>query len=115
MREPKANAVHVDHISWDRSEDEKFRGMESRPQQVNLNLNLEGRIQNPLYGIPAETLLRDVEDFAHRRGLVDALPLLRKGALVARDPENYEDIVGEEALDEPEVEALRDEVLHKAS
>lgn len=113
MREPKANAIHVDHVSLDRSEDEKFRGMESRPEQVNLNLNLEGRIQNPLYGIPPETLLRDVEDFAHRRGLVDALPLLRKGALVARDPENYEDIVGEEALDEPEVEALRDEVLHK--
>ncbi len=73
------------------------------------------RIQNPLAGIPPEILLRDVEDFAHRRGLIDALPLLRKGALVARDPENYEDIVGEEALDEPEVEALRDEVLHKAS
>jgi hypothetical protein len=42
-----------------------------------------------------------------------ALPMLKKGALVARDPENYEDIEGEEALDEGEVEALRDEVLHK--
>jgi hypothetical protein len=41
------------------------------------------------------------------------LPLLRKGALVARDPTNYEDISGDETLDDMEVEALRDEVLHK--
>lgn len=45
--------------------------------------------------------------------MIDVLPLLRKGALVARDPSNYEDINGEEALDDAEVEALRDEVLHK--
>ena len=41
------------------------------------------------------------------------LPLLRKGALVTRDPSNYEDISGDEALDDAEIEALRDEVLHK--
>jgi hypothetical protein len=41
------------------------------------------------------------------------LPLLRKGALVARDPTNYEDISGDETLDDMEVEALRNEVLHK--
>lgn len=44
---------------------------------------------------------------------MDVLPLLRKGALVARDPSNYEDISGDEALDDAEIEALRDEVLHK--
>jgi hypothetical protein len=32
---------------------------------------------------------------------------------VARDPTNYEDISGPEALDDLEVESLRDEVLHK--
>ena len=32
---------------------------------------------------------------------------------MARDPSNYEDINGAEALDEPEIEALRNEVLHK--
>ncbi len=32
---------------------------------------------------------------------------------MARDPSNYEDIIGEEKLDDAEVEALRDEVLHK--
>lgn len=45
--------------------------------------------------------------------MTDALPLLRKGALVAQDPANYEDIDGAEKLDELEVEALRNEVLHK--
>jgi hypothetical protein len=45
--------------------------------------------------------------------LVDALPLLRKGALVAQDPASYDEISGSEALDDSEVDALRDEVLHK--
>lgn len=41
------------------------------------------------------------------------LPLLRKGALVAQDPNSYDEIGGPEALDDSEVDALRDEVLHK--
>ena len=41
------------------------------------------------------------------------LPLLQKGALVAQDPHNYEDISGEHALSPQEVEDLRNEVLHK--
>jgi hypothetical protein len=65
--------------------------------------------------VPQTALLDRVEAFAKRTGLThfDVLRLLRKGALVARDPTNYEDIVGEEALDEDEIEALRNEVLHK--
>jgi MFS family permease len=39
--------------------------------------------------------------------------LLQKGALVAQDPTNYEDITGEYALTELEINDLRDEVLHK--
>lgn len=64
-------------------------------------------------GISTTLLLQDVEDFANKHGLNDALPLLRKGALVARDPTNYEEITGAEKLDDSEVDALRDEVLHK--
>jgi hypothetical protein len=41
------------------------------------------------------------------------LPLLRKGALVAQDPNSYDEIGGAETLDDSEVDALRDEVLHK--
>jgi len=87
--------------------------LESRPVTVNLNSNLEAKIQNPLAGVPQAALLSRVDHFAETRGLKHVLPLLRKGALVAKDPTNYEDITGEEALDEDEIEALRDEVLHK--
>jgi len=75
--------------------------------------NLLFRIQNPLAHITRESLLRDVNKFAHSRGLTEILPLLRKGALVARDPSNYEDISGDETLNDAEVDALRDEILHK--
>jgi hypothetical protein len=58
-------------------------------------------------------LLRQVEEFAVERQLTDIIPLLRKGALVAADPTNYEDITGAEALDDVEIDVLRNEVLHK--
>lgn len=87
--------------------------MESHPVQVNFNTNLEGRIHNPLAGIAPDQLLKNVESFANAESLKDILPLLKKGALVARDPSNYEDITGPEALCDLEIEALRDEVLHK--
>jgi MFS family permease len=58
-------------------------------------------------------LLRDVEKFCLEKNLTDDLPLIQKGALVAQDPANYEDISGEFALADTEVEVLRNEVLHK--
>ncbi len=64
-------------------------------------------------GISKALLLQDVDDFASKHGLLDVLPLLRKGALVAQDPNSYDEIGGPEALDDSEVDALRDEVLHK--
>lgn len=64
-------------------------------------------------GISQSALLRQVDEFANLRGLSDIAPLLKKGALIAQDPTNYEDITGEYALEDYEVEALRNEVLHK--
>lgn len=57
--------------------------------------------------------MRDVEAFAHEKDLVEYIPLLRKGALVAQNPNDFDDLDGEEALDEAEKTALHDEVLHK--
>ena len=68
------------------------------------------RIQNPLAGIPRATLLRNVEDFARDANMLDDIPLLQKGALVAQDPPAFESI---DELDEIERDALRNEVLHK--
>ena len=61
-------------------------------------------------GIPRATLLRNVEDFARDANMVDQIPLLQKGALVAQDPPSFESV---EELDESEKDALRNEVLHK--
>lgn len=71
------------------------------------------RIKNPLVGIPRRDLLRDVDEFCRIKELQTYRETIRKGALVAQDPTGYEDITGDEALTEQEVEALRNEVLHK--
>lgn len=54
--------------------------------------------------------MRDVEEFAHEYSLQDIAPLLKKGALVAQNPGEFENVEG---LEEDEKEALRDEVIHK--
>lgn len=72
--------------------------------------NLVNRIKNPLAHIPHDELIRDVENFANEKGLVEALPLLIKGALIAKDPPAFESVQG---ITEPEAEAIRNEVLHK--
>lgn len=55
-------------------------------------------------------MISDVESFARDFQLADILPELKKGALVARDPTEFES-VGD--LTETERTALQDEVLHK--
>ncbi|KAL7624888.1 hypothetical protein AAE478_004102 [Parahypoxylon ruwenzoriense] len=82
-------------------------------EHVDLNANLEARIRNPLKGIPREQLMRDVEAFAYQKGLVEHIPVLRRGALVAQNPNDFEDQDGEETLDEAEKTALRNEILHR--
>ena len=47
------------------------------------------------------------------KNLTEYTALLQKGALVAQDPTNYEDITGEFALTEVEIQDLRDEILRK--
>ncbi|CZR64566.1 related to myo-inositol transport protein ITR1 [Phialocephala subalpina] len=80
---------------------------------INLNSNVAAKIKNPLAGIAQHTLMKDVEEFAQDKGLMEHLPLLQKGALVAADPQNYEDITGQHALTTQEIDDLRNEVLHK--
>jgi sugar porter (SP) family MFS transporter len=82
-------------------------------EHVDLNANTEAKIKNPLLGIPHDVLMRDVEEFARDKGLEEHLPLLRKGALVAQNPTEWEDIKGEHALNDEEREWLRIEQEHK--
>ncbi|KAK1750423.1 hypothetical protein QBC47DRAFT_464908 [Echria macrotheca] len=83
------------------------------PNAININNNLEARIRNPLEGIPYEELMARVHDFAHEKNLTQHLPLLRKGALVAQNPEGAYDLAGPETLSAEEKEILRAEVDHK--
>ncbi|KAF8885214.1 major facilitator superfamily domain-containing protein [Infundibulicybe gibba] len=85
---------------------------EGRPQHVNINNNVQAKIQNPLYGIPRETLLAQVEEFARERGMEDMTLLLQKGALLAQNPKQFESIPD---LDESDKAIIRRETTHKWS
>ncbi|RVD81508.1 uncharacterized protein DFL_009372 [Arthrobotrys flagrans] len=76
---------------------------------VNLNKNVEAKIKNPLAGLSRETLFADVDRFATENDLEDIKDDLRKGALVAQDPGNYEQVA---ELDDAERQALKDEAEH---
>ena len=101
--------------------------LEDSPEKLNTHNNLSAkcvsartlarvlnpssrRIQNPLAGIPRETLLANVDQFASEQQLEDIRSLLRKGALIAQDPPAFESIT---ELAPEERDAIRNEVLHK--
>ncbi|CRL17822.1 Sugar/inositol transporter [Penicillium camemberti] len=79
-------------------------------EQVDLQNNVSAMIKNPLANLTKNQVLRDVEEFADEYNVTDILPELKKGALVARDPTEFETVAD---LTESELTALRDEVLHK--
>ncbi|KAM0213336.1 hypothetical protein ACHAQI_004379 [Fusarium lateritium] len=81
-----------------------------RASVASMTRNDDGSIKNPLVGIPKQELLRGVEAYAQEHDLGDALPSLRKGALVAQRPGDFESI---DELDETDREALRTEMNHK--
>jgi hypothetical protein len=72
--------------------------------------NVAGEIRNPLLGIPKEQLMDDVDAFAKKYGMTEQLHLLRKGALVAQNPADFENLA---ELDDADRQVLRDEVLHR--
>ncbi|KAF2138546.1 uncharacterized protein K452DRAFT_301081 [Aplosporella prunicola CBS 121167] len=76
----------------------------------DLSQNTAGELKNPLADIPVPQLMRDVETFAHTNSMTDILPLLRKGALVAKDPHSYETVPD---ITEEEKEQLRVERTHR--
>jgi len=75
-------------------------------RKIDLANNVQARIQNPLHGIPRDTLLNQVEDFAREKDLLDVLDILKKGALLAQSPKDFENIP---ELDEKDKEVIRRE------
>ncbi|KAI9758167.1 MAG: hypothetical protein M4579_003141 [Chaenotheca gracillima] len=86
------------------------KGRKYSVPQVNLGSNKEARIKNPLTGLPRDELMAQVADWAEEHQMMEILPILRKGALVAQRPEDFETVDG---MDESELLALRNEVDHK--
>lgn len=80
---------------------------------IDLSHNLDAKIKNPLSGIPKHELMAQVEEFATEKGVTEYTEYLKKGALVAQDPDNYEEIRGDHRLNEDEIIALQREVTHK--
>ncbi|KAF8344415.1 sugar transporter [Amanita rubescens] len=90
--------------------DDKGSIQENEKHRADLANNVQAKIQNPLYGIPRDELLRQVEQFAHEKDMEDILPDLRKGALLAQNPKDFENIP---ELDETDREIIRRETTHK--
>lgn len=67
-------------------------------------------IENPLGHFTPEQLLRDVRDFARLKKLEAHLPLLKKGAQIAKDPRSFEAVRG---ITEKEKQALHDEICRQ--
>ncbi|GAB7362388.1 hypothetical protein MBLNU230_g2712t1 [Neophaeotheca triangularis] len=84
----------------------------SMVDSINFNKNLDAKVSNPLADVPRDVLMKEVEDFANEKGLSSELPLLKKGALLARNPAAFEEI---EELEEDEKAAIRWENEHKWS
>lgn len=130
MEEKKAWVVvlHLSTIYSKASRSIDYRDSESGlGEEVNLNSNVSARwalsddqlenlvetlqrIRNPLAHVPNEKLLSQVDAFAEEHNLLDIRDDLRRGALVAKDPVNYDQVDG---LDNEEKTALYNELHHK--
>ncbi|GJN71393.1 sugar porter (SP) family MFS transporter [Purpureocillium lilacinum] len=85
----------------------------SHTEQIESKTELEARVRNPLGGIPRDQLMRDVEAFAVANNLQEHIQVLRKGALVAQNPNEVESIDGPERLTSEELAVLEKERTHK--
>ncbi|KAK8210315.1 hypothetical protein M8818_003483 [Zalaria obscura] len=90
--------------------EEKRIGYENSSDDIDFNNNLTSKIKNPLAHLTEEQVIRDVEEFARTNDFHEQLPLLVKGALIAKDPVAFESVPG---MTDHEKNAIRNEVLHK--
>jgi hypothetical protein len=67
-------------------------------------------IINHLAHVSKQELFDRVDAFVATKGMTEQISLIRKGALIARDPKNYELL---EDLNEEEKTVIRNETLHK--
>ncbi|KAF5361194.1 hypothetical protein D9758_009026 [Tetrapyrgos nigripes] len=83
--------------------------VEEQRENILVN-NVNAKIQNPLYGIPKEKLLHQVEEFTREKGLDEHVAVFKKGALIAQNQKDFENMA---ELDESDKAILRREVTHR--
>lgn len=82
----------------------------NRPYLPSTTLTHKLRVSNPLADISFNDLMHDVEAFCNDKDLVEYTDLVKRGALIAQDPTNFEAV---ETLQDDERAALRFEAAHK--
>lgn len=107
-KEVVEKSLYGNHMTSETRNEKLF--VDESLEDVNINNNTSAKIKNPLAGIRRDVLLRDVEEFAQEYNLTEIVPLLKKGALIAQNPGEFENVEG---LEDAEKEVLRDEVVHK--
>lgn len=100
------------HVDLSNNVQAKFVVGKDRVIMMLMFITSVNRIQNPLYGIPKNKLLRQVERFAHENDLDDILPYLQKGALLAQHPKEFETIP---ELDEADRVIIRRETTRQSA
>lgn len=98
----KAQAAHAEYGGQLEAEEEAIRH--------DIQHNASARIRNPLAGIPREMLERQVEGFVRDKSLEDISDDLRRGAILAQNPAEFETL---DVLTEEERDAVRYEITHK--
>jgi hypothetical protein len=102
------NNGFISDDSYDGADHERRR----KQSVVAMTENVTGEIKNPLVGIPRDQLMADVDDFARKYGFdpETEVSLLRKGALVAQSPADFENML---ELSDEDRDALRKEITHR--
>lgn len=103
--QPSSRTASVRHEHTEKTGDNDYS--DDREEVPSRNYD---KVRNPLAGISKPQLMRDVEAFAQEKGLMDSLPELQKGALIAQDPTRFEMV---EELTEEEKDVFRAETTHR--
>lgn len=77
---------------------------------IAMTQNVTGAIKNPLSGMSKAELMADVENFAQRNDMREQVDLLKKGALTAQNPADFENIA---ELNDEDRNHLKTEVTHR--
>ncbi|KAL1960586.1 hypothetical protein VTO42DRAFT_7165 [Malbranchea cinnamomea] len=94
---------------------ELVQQLASQPQtdkerRQSLKDDAHTKLRNPLAALSREELLQDVEEFAQEKNMMHILDDLKKGALIAQDPKNFENL---SELSEEEKASIRHERTHR--